>query len=90
MPTSEDPSLQPAEKEKWGKWQLKALTAFSCIGKKLGSCHKPYAHSEEAHAHDYSFDDLEYLHDVRLVWASEIQGFALVDGDCRQLGDRIF
>src|SRR5688572_26421857 len=33
---------------------------------------------------------LQYLHDVRLVWTSQVQGLAVMDGDSGELADRIF
>ena len=41
-------------------------------------------------ADDRVADDLEHFYDVCLVWASEIQRLALVDGDRGELGDRVF
>ncbi len=52
--------------------------------------HQPLALlCEESHADDYLADDFEYLYDDGLVWALEVQGVALVDGDWRELGDRL-
>ena len=41
------------------------------------------------HAYDPLADHFQHLHDLRLVWASEIQGLALMDGHCRELGHRL-
>ena len=43
----------------------------------------------EAYADDSVADGVQYLHDDRLVWASQVQGLALVDRDSRQLGDSL-
>jgi len=45
---------------------------------------------EEEYENCRTADDLEYLHDVRLVRTSEIQGSILVEGRSYQLAYRIF
>jgi len=40
---------------------------------------------------DHLFADwLEYLYDLCLVWAPEVQGGAVVEGDCGELGIAFF
>jgi len=55
------------------EWMIAAISRFTQSGA-CAICYKPSTPlcSQEAHAHDSLTDHLQHLHDVCLVWASEI------------------